>query len=95
MLMHLTPNSTAYLENAWLWTADHDMDRQSLDQVDIYSARGLLIESDVAWLWGTSVEHNINYQYQISNAKNIVMGMIQTESPVSKSHHIRRLLEFN
>lgn len=88
MLMHLTPGSSAYLENAWLWTADHDMDRQNLDQVNIYAARGLLIESDVAWLWGTSVEHNVLYQYQLSGAKNIVMGMIQTESPVSSLSYV-------
>ncbi|KAG9251359.1 pectate lyase superfamily protein-domain-containing protein [Emericellopsis atlantica] len=81
MLMHLTPGSTAYIENAWLWTADHDLDQEDLDQIDIYAARGLLIESETAWLWGTSVEHNVLYQYQISNAENVVMGMIQTESP--------------
>lgn len=26
LLMHLTPSSTAYLENIWIWTADHDME---------------------------------------------------------------------
>ncbi|KAL3954473.1 hypothetical protein ACCO45_010036 [Purpureocillium lilacinum] len=62
LLMHLTPGSTAYIENAWLWTADHDLDKASLDQIDIYSGRGLLVQSDAAWLWGTSVEHNVLYQ---------------------------------
>ncbi|KAK7959253.1 pectin lyase-like protein [Apiospora aurea] len=81
LLMHLTPGSTAYLENVWLWVADHDMDKVTQDQIDVYSARGLLIESDHAWLWGTSVEHNTFYQYQLSNARDVVMGMIQTESP--------------
>lgn len=81
LLMHLTQNSTAYLENVWLWTADHDMDKVTQDQIDIYAGRGLLVESDVAWLWGTSVEHCVFYQYQLSSAKNILMSMIQTESP--------------
>ncbi|OBT80414.1 hypothetical protein VF21_00738 [Pseudogymnoascus sp. 05NY08] len=81
LLMHLKPKSTAYLENVWLWTADHDLDSKTLDQIDIYSGRGLLVESDKAWLWGTSVEHNVLYQYQLSNAKDVVMAMIQTESP--------------
>ncbi|KAK8029707.1 pectin lyase-like protein [Apiospora rasikravindrae] len=81
LLMHLAPGSTAYLENVWLWVADHDMDKVTQDQIDVYSARGLLIESDHAWLWGTSVEHNTFYQYQLSNARDVVMGMIQTESP--------------
>lgn len=79
--MHLKPNSTAYLENVWLWTADHDLDMATLDQVDIYSGRGLLVESEKAWLWGTAVEHNVLYQYQFSNANDVIMGMIQTESP--------------
>lgn len=79
--MHLKPKSTAYLENVWLWTADHDLDVATLDQIDIYAGRGLLVESDKTWLWGTSVKHNVLYQYQLSNAKDVVMAMIQTESP--------------
>jgi hypothetical protein len=61
--------------------ANFNTSKISQDQIDVYAARGLLIESDRAWLWGTSVEHCVLYQYQISNAKNIVLGMIQTESP--------------
>jgi glucan 1,3-beta-glucosidase len=26
MLVHLTESSSAYVENMWLWTADHDLD---------------------------------------------------------------------
>ncbi|PTB47605.1 carbohydrate-binding module family 50 protein [Trichoderma harzianum CBS 226.95] len=81
LLMHLTANSTAYLENVWIWTADHDMDKVTQDQIDVYAGRGLLIESKLAWLWGTAVEHCVFYQYQMSDAQNILMGMIQTESP--------------
>lgn len=29
---------------------------------------------------GTSVEHNVLYQYQLASTKNIYMGQIQTES---------------
>ncbi|KAG5654983.1 hypothetical protein KAF25_011014 [Fusarium avenaceum] len=50
-LFHLTPGSSAYLENAWNWVADHDLDRRNRDQVDVYVARGMLIESDLAYLW--------------------------------------------
>ncbi|GME48353.1 hypothetical protein CDV56_101071 [Neofusicoccum parvum] len=81
MLLHMTPKSTGYLENVWVWVADHDLDVVSQDQIDVYSARGVLIESQLAWLWGTASEHNVFYQYQLSGAKNILMGMIQTESP--------------
>lgn len=81
LLLHLTPSSTAYLENIWVWVADHDLDVNSQDQIDVYAGRGILIESNVAWLYGTSSEHSTLYQYQLSGANRIVLGMIQTESP--------------
>ncbi|KAL5048229.1 hypothetical protein BDW71DRAFT_205766 [Aspergillus fruticulosus] len=81
LLLHLTPTSTPYLENLWVWVADHDLDVITQDQIDVYSARGILIESKQAWLYGTSSEHNVLYQYQLSGAENILMAMIQTESP--------------
>jgi hypothetical protein len=56
-------------------------DKVSQDQIDVYAARGILIESELAWLWGTASEHAVFYQYQIAKASNIFMGMIQTESP--------------
>ncbi|KAJ4230740.1 hypothetical protein NW757_013954 [Fusarium falciforme] len=81
MLLHLTSGSTAYLENVWAWVADHDIDDPEQTQISVYAARGILIESQRAWLWATSSEHSTLYQYQLTGAKNILMGMIQTESP--------------
>ncbi|KZL82777.1 carbohydrate-binding module family 50 protein [Colletotrichum incanum] len=73
------------VENSSIWTADHDLDVVSQDQIDIYVARGVLVESQgPIWLYGTTSEHNVLYQYQFSNAKNILMAMIQTESPYSQ-----------
>lgn len=40
MLLHVTAQSSAYLENVWAWTADHDMDDPMNTQIDVYSARG-------------------------------------------------------
>jgi hypothetical protein len=58
------------------------MDRVTQDQINIFSARGVLIESQgPTWLWATSVEHNILYQYQLSGAENALMGLIQMETP--------------
>ena len=82
MLLHLTAKSSAYIENAWIWTADHDLDVVTQDRIDVYVARGVLIESQGPnWLYGTASEHNVLYQYQFSEAKNTIMAMIQTESP--------------
>lgn len=53
-----------------------------MDQLSVYAARGLLVEStDATWLYGTSVEHCVFYQYNFHNAENIFAGMLQTEPP--------------
>jgi hypothetical protein len=42
----------------------------------------VLIESQgPSWFYGTASEHSVLYQYELNNAKNIYMSMIQTESP--------------
>ncbi|KAJ2974305.1 hypothetical protein NQ176_g6131 [Zarea fungicola] len=81
MLMHITPQASAYLENTWLWVADHELDLGDHNQINIYNGRGILIESTKGvWLWGTSSEHNVLSNYQLTNAKNVYMGLIQTET---------------
>ena len=80
----MTPSASGlYLENVWLWTADHDIEDPSNTQISIYSGRGLLLESTTgtALLYGTAVEHHALYQYQFANTQNIFAGQIQTETP--------------
>ncbi|PLB38562.1 exo-beta-1,3-glucanase Exg0 [Aspergillus candidus] len=82
MLFRLTEKGTAYIENAWYWTADHELDLPDHNQINIYNGRGVLIESQgPVWLYGTASEHNQLYNYQIANAKNVFMGLIQSETP--------------
>ncbi|KAI5868058.1 pectate lyase superfamily protein-domain-containing protein [Durotheca rogersii] len=51
-------------------------------QISIYAGRGMLIESQgPVWLYGTASEHAQLYQFSLSNAANIYMGHIQTETP--------------
>ncbi|KAI0601014.1 pectate lyase superfamily protein-domain-containing protein [Biscogniauxia sp. FL1348] len=84
MLMHVTEQATnLYMENTWLWTADHDIEDSNNTQITVYAGRGLYIESTVGtfWLVGTAVEHNHLYNYQFANTKNIFASMFQTETP--------------
>ncbi|PGH12173.1 hypothetical protein AJ79_04468 [Helicocarpus griseus UAMH5409] len=89
LMMHITQSGSAYLENVWLWTADHDIDdpdlqddNNTMTQCSVYTARGLLVESKQAtWLYGTSAEHAVYYQYDFYRAQNVYAGIIQTESP--------------
>ncbi|KAF2162825.1 glycoside hydrolase family 55 protein [Zasmidium cellare ATCC 36951] len=83
MTMHITKSAAGlYLENLWLWVADHDVEDPALSQITIYAGRGLLDESanGPVWLVGTSVEHHVRYEYQFALAKNVFGGQIQTET---------------
>lgn len=88
-LMHITKSGSGYFENVWLWVADHDIDdvnwnddNNFMTQCSVYVSRGLLIESEYpVWLYGTSSEHAIMYQYQFYKARHVYASMIQTESP--------------
>jgi hypothetical protein len=54
----------------------------TMPQLSVYVARGILIESrKPTWLYGTASEHSTYYQYGFYRAENIHAGMIQTETP--------------
>ncbi|KAI8949610.1 glycoside hydrolase family 55 protein [Xylaria longipes] len=81
LMLHLTKTASAYIENCWFWVADHELDLEDHNQINIYNGRGVLIESqNPVWLWGTASEHSVLYNYQIANAKNTFIGLAQTET---------------
>ena len=54
LLLHLTSSSSAYVENSWLWTADHDLD--SGNGQTISTGRGMLVEATKGtWLYGMGI----------------------------------------
>jgi glucan 1,3-beta-glucosidase len=87
MLFHATQPASVYIENCWFWVADHELDLGDHSQIDIYNARGVLLESQgPVWMYGTASEHSVLYQYQLQNASNVYMGLIQTETPYFQSN---------
>lgn len=86
--LHVTKQAGIYLENTWFWTADHELDRADHGQINVYSGRGVLVESQGGgvWMYGTSAEHSQLYNYQVSKAKDIYMGTIQTETPYMQAN---------
>ncbi|KAK2762859.1 hypothetical protein FQN54_001034 [Arachnomyces sp. PD_36] len=84
MLVHVTKSASGLLmENCWMWVADHDLEEEANNQqISIYVGRGIYVESTEGniWLWASSSEHSVLYQYQFASSKNIFMGQIQTES---------------
>ncbi|KAH8589966.1 pectate lyase superfamily protein-domain-containing protein [Bisporella sp. PMI_857] len=89
LLLHVTKQATnVYLENTWYWVSDHELDLSDHNQINIFNGRGVLIESEAGpvWLYGTSSEHSVLYNYQIANAANVYMALIQTETPYYQSN---------
>ncbi|KAF3908941.1 hypothetical protein ABW21_db0206062 [Orbilia brochopaga] len=98
MLLHIGKTASLVMENMWLWTrsslflhchtSDHDLDSVGHGQISIYTGRGLLCEAEIGpvWMYGHAVEHNVLYNYQLVDTKNIFMGVIQTETPYFQSN---------
>ncbi|EWC45316.1 hypothetical protein DRE_00715 [Drechslerella stenobrocha 248] len=88
MLLHIGKTASLLMENMWLWTSDHDLDADDHGQISIYTGRGLLCEAETGpvWMYGHAVEHNVLYNYQLVDTKNIFMGVIQTETPYFQSN---------
>lgn len=88
LLLHVTSKATFYVDNMWAWVSDHELDLSDHSQIDIYNGRGVLIESadGPVWMYGTSAEHSVLYNYQIANAANVYMALIQTETPYFQSN---------
>ncbi|KAF6790375.1 glucan 1,3-beta-glucosidase [Colletotrichum sojae] len=84
MSMHVTKSaSNLFMENCWLWVADHDLEDPDYKQVTVYAGRGMLIESAAGkiWLSASGVEHHTLYQYQLFQTRDVYLGMAQTETP--------------
>ncbi|SLM34703.1 exo-beta-- [Lasallia pustulata] len=82
LLLYLTASSSAYIEDMWGWTADHDLDGLSIaGQYAISVGRGMLLESTKAtWLHGISFEHATLYQFNFNTAQNVFVAMQQCET---------------
>jgi glucan 1,3-beta-glucosidase len=80
MVAHLGETSSTYIENAWLWSADHDLDGDNNQQIG--TGRGMFVEAQHGtWLIGTGSEHHTLYAYQFNDAQNVFASMQQVETP--------------
>jgi glucan 1,3-beta-glucosidase len=54
MALHLTAQSSAYLEGTWVWLADHNVESSGQEQLTLFSGRGILSQSQgPVWMIGT------------------------------------------
>ncbi|KAK0717718.1 glycoside hydrolase family 55 protein [Lasiosphaeria miniovina] len=83
LMLHITKTGSAYLENTWYWVADHDLEPAANNQqIDVFNGRGVLVEGQgPVWGFGTASEHSVLYNYQFSDASEVYLALIQTETP--------------
>lgn len=82
-LLHVTQTASGvYLENVWGWVGDHDIDAGQ--PINIYNARGMLLESQKGpiWMYGTAMEHSFLFQYNFAAGTSEVLSTVmQSETP--------------
>ena len=84
MSVHVTKSAGGvYMENCWVWVADHDIEEGADNQqITVFAGRGLFVDGakGPVWLVGSSVEHHQLYEYQFVGARDVFMGQVQTET---------------
>lgn len=78
--MHLAETSTAYIDNVWVWLADHYTDG-STGQTNSAAKSGVLIEATQGtWLSGLAAEHFWLANVEYNNATNVFLSLLQSET---------------
>ncbi|KAG6009657.1 hypothetical protein E4U21_001721 [Claviceps maximensis] len=78
--LHLTKDSSAYVENVWNWVADH-MSEGTDGGSSIAGKGGVLVESTKGtWLHAVGSEHWWLYQLNLRSASNVVVTLLQSET---------------
>lgn len=81
LLTHVTRTGQVLMSNNWGWVSDHELDLPDHQQINLYNGRGLLVESQGPfWAYGSSYEHSVLYNYNVANAKEVYLGIIQSET---------------
>jgi hypothetical protein len=80
--MHLASTSSAYIDNVWVWVADHASDPNPHNQgFHIAAKGGVLIEATKGtWLSGLGSEHFWLYQLAYNSAQNVFVSLFQSET---------------
>ncbi|KAH7081450.1 pectin lyase fold/virulence factor [Paraphoma chrysanthemicola] len=78
-LLRITPSGSGYFESIVLSTAETDFQNKA---VALYTARGLLVESQEAtWLYAITAKNSVLYQYNINRARNVAGLALTAKTP--------------
>lgn len=78
--LHLSKSSSAYINNAWVWIADHAVDGSSVS-TNTAGKGGVLVEATKGtWLTGLGSEHWWYYNLGYNKASNVFVSLLQSET---------------
>ncbi|KAK3319669.1 family 55 glycoside hydrolase [Cercophora scortea] len=78
--LHLAASSSAYIENVWVWVADHIAEDFSGGS-NIAAKGGVLVEATQGtWLHALGAEHWWLYQLNLRSASNVMVSLLQSET---------------
>ncbi|KAI5304728.1 hypothetical protein KEM56_006052 [Ascosphaera pollenicola] len=82
--LHLSSSSSAYVENTWVWVADHQSENYqdgSKNNVRIAGKAGVRVEATKGtWLYGLGSEHWWFYSLGLINSQNVAIALLQAET---------------
>lgn len=86
--IHMTKDSSAYVENVWNWVADHFTEAQNMG-THIAGKGGVLVESTKGtWFHALGSEHWWLYQLNFNRAENVMVSMLQSETNYDQGDHV-------
>lgn len=89
MSMHVTKGAAnLYMENTWIWTADHDLDDGANTQITVFAGRGLCKSGRVGTVWEVCVRVVALTGLQISSRQRAPSGWWQRRLSTTRSTSI-------
>ncbi|KAG5977673.1 hypothetical protein E4U55_006625 [Claviceps digitariae] len=88
--LHLTKSSSAYVENTWVWVADHNSEGGG--GCNIAAKGGVLVQATKGtWLHALGAEHWWLYQLNLWESQNVFVSMLQAETNYDQGSYARQV----
>ena len=82
--LKMIAGSGGWMENSWIWVADHDIDGQTNTDglITVKVPYGLVMAStEPSYLVGVAIEHHFESNFNLTHAARATLIMAQTETP--------------
>eukprot|EP00026_Physarum_polycephalum_P003672 Phypoly_transcript_03685.p1 GENE.Phypoly_transcript_03685~~Phypoly_transcript_03685.p1 ORF type:complete len:749 (+),score=83.23 Phypoly_transcript_03685:122-2368(+) len=89
--VHFAQSSSAYLENTWVWVADHIAEDFGGGS-NIAAKVGVLVQATKGtWLHALGSEHHWLCQLNLFRASNVMISLLQSETNYDQGDHVQQI----